>query len=289
MSFKRITPYFFLLPAFLFVGIFLIYPAIRTFCVGFQSWNGINSPTWIGLKNYQFIFRDPAFWISMKNTIIWVVGSLVFPVTVGFFLALLLFSIPFDQLFKVLFFLPYALSGVVISIVWSYMYSLNGAINTILSFFIEAKELQAWLQIVPLNTYAMILTYGWRVTGTNMVLFSVGMQAIPSEPIEAAYIEGASYWQTVRRVILPSLASTTAVVVVMSIINSLNLFDLIWVMTKGGPYRSSATLGVNVYFESFLLFNFGRGAANATILSFIVFISAIFYMKVIFNKKTIGE
>jgi len=195
------------------------------------------------------------------------------------------FSIPFDQLFKVLFFLPYALSGVVISIVWSYMYSLNGAINTILSFFIEAQELQAWLQIVPLNTYAMIITYGWRVTGTNMVLFSVGMQAIPSEPIEAAYIEGASYWQTVRRVILPSLASTTAVVVVMSIINSLNLFDLIWVMTEGGPYRSSATLGVNVYFESFLLFNFGRGAANATILSLIVFISAIFYMKVIFKRK----
>jgi multiple sugar transport system permease protein len=168
------------------------------------------------------------------------------------------------------------------------MYKLEGAINNILIFFLDESKLQPWLQIVPLNTYAMIFTYGWRMTGTNMVLFSIGMLAIPNEPIEAAYLEGANYLQTIWKVIIPMLSSTTAVVVVMAIINSLNVFDIIWVMTQGGPYRSSATLGVNMYFESFLNFNFGQGAANATVLSILIFVISIFYMRVIFKKRVIG-
>jgi len=289
MKCKVIKHYYFLLPALFFIGVFLIYPAVYTFFISFTSWSGINTPRWVGLNNYKYIFENPAFWVSLKNTIIWSVASLVFPVALGFILSLLLYSVPFESFFKVFFFLPYALSGVVISIVWWYMYSLDGAINVILALFLDENKLQPWLQSVPINTYAMILAYGWKMTGTNMVLFSVGMQAIPNEPIEAAYLEGANYWQTLRKVILPAMASTTAVVVVMSIINSLNLFDLIWVMTQGGPYQSSATLGVNMYYDSFLLFKFGRGAANATILSLIVFVAAIFYLRIIFKKSEIGD
>jgi multiple sugar transport system permease protein len=285
---RSIKPYLFLLPALFFVGFFLIYPALSTFFVSFTSWNGINTPQIVGLDNYHFLFSDPAFWKASFNTIIWVIGALVFPVSLGLAIALLLYNLPWERFFKVLIFLPYALSGVVISIVWSYMYKLEGAINNVLIFFLDESKLQPWLQIVPLNTYAMIFTYGWRMTGTNMVLFSIGMLAIPNEPIEAAYLEGASYLQTIWKVIIPMLSSTTAVVVVMAIINSLNVFDIIWVMTQGGPYRSSATLGVNMYFESFLNFNFGQGAANATVLSILIFVISIFYMRVIFKKRVIG-
>ena len=285
---RSIKPYLFLLPALFFVGFFLIYPALSTFFVSFTSWNGINTPQIVGLDNYHFLFSDPAFWKASFNTIIWVIGALVFPVSLGMAIALLLYNLPWERFFKVLIFLPYALSGVVISIVWSYMYKLEGAINNILIFFLDESKLQPWLQIVPLNTYAMIFTYGWRMTGTNMVLFSIGMLAIPNEPIEAAYLEGANYLQTIWKVIIPMLSSTTAVVVVMAIINSLNVFDIIWVMTQGGPYRSSATLGVNMYFESFLNFNFGQGAANATVLSILIFVISIFYMRVIFKKRVIG-
>jgi len=285
---RSIKPYLFLLPALFFVGFFLIYPALSTFFVSFTSWNGINTPQIVGLDNYRFLFSDPAFWKASFNTVIWVIGALVFPVSLGLAIALLLYNLPWERFFKVLIFLPYALSGVVISIVWSYMYKLEGAINNILIFFLDESKLQPWLQIVPLNTYAMIFTYGWRMTGTNMVLFSIGMLAIPNEPIEAAYLEGASYLQTIWKVIIPMLSSTTAVVVVMAIINSLNVFDIIWVMTQGGPYRSSATLGVNMYFESFLNFNFGQGAANATVLSILIFVISIFYMRVIFKKRVIG-
>lgn len=285
---EKLKPYLFLLPALFFVGCFLVYPALMTFSVSFTEWNGINVSKMVGLDNYRFIFTDPAFWKAVNNTAIWVIGSLVFPVTLGLFAALLLYSLPGERFFKVLIFMPFALSGVVVAIVWSYMYKYEGAINTILAGFIDKSRLQPWLQIVPLNTLAMIFTYGWRMTGTNMVLFSVGMLAIPDEPIEAARLEGARYFQILRKVIIPMLSSTTAVVVVMAIINSLNIFDIIWIMTQGGPYRSSATLGVNMYYESFLNFNFGHGAANATVLSIIVMAVSVFYLRVIFKKREIG-
>lgn len=286
---KKIKPYIFLIPALVFVILFLIYPAVHTIIVSFMEWNGISELQWIGFDNYVHMLQDPAFWIAFRNTILWVIGSILIPVTLGLIAALLIYMLPGQKTIKLLLFLPYALSGVVISIMWSYMYRLDGAINGILKIIGFVENIKPWLQVVPANTFAMIITNGWRMTGTNMVLFSIGMQAIPDEPIEAAYIEGSSNWQIMTRVIIPMMASTTAVVVIMAIINGFNVFDIVWVMTEGGPYRSSATLAVNMYREAFVIFKFGRGAANAVTLSLLVFVAAIFYMRVIFKKSRIGE
>jgi ABC-type sugar transport system permease subunit len=285
---KRITPYLFLVPSLFFVGLFLIYPAVNTICISFTEWDGLGVPVWIGLGNFKNMIHDPAFWMAFRNTTFWVVGSLLIPVVLGLIAALLISTLPGERVLKVLLFLPYALSGVVIAIMWYYMYSLSGSINGFLSL-LGFKNLQPWLQVVPANTFAMIFTYGWRMTGTNMVLFSIGMQAIPEEPLEAAHMEGASTWQTITRVILPMMVSTTAVVVVMAIINGLNVFDIVWIMTQGGPYRSSSTLAVNMYRETFIVFKFGLGSANALVLSALVFVAAIFYLRVIFRKSRIGE
>ena len=285
----RLKPYLFLLPALCFVGLFLVYPAISTFVISFAQWNGISKLQWIGIGNFANMINDPAFWVAFKNTVYWVIGSLLLPVLLGLIAALMISMLPGERVLKVMFFLPYALSGVVIAIMWSYMYSLNGAFNAVFKLVGLGKSVKPWLQIVPANTIAMIITYGWRMTGTNMVLFSIGMQAIPEEPLEAAYIEGASSWQTMTRVILPMMASTTAVVVVMAIINGLNAFDIVWVMTQGGPYRSSATLAVNMYRESFVVFKFGLGSANAVVLSVLVLGAAVFYLRVIFRRAKIGE
>ena len=286
---KKIKPYIFLIPALVFVILFLIYPAVHTIIVSFMEWNGISELQWIGFDNYVHMLQDTTFWIAFRNTILWVIGSILIPVTLGLIAALLIYMLPGQKTIKLLLFLPYALSGVVISIMWSYMYRLDGAINGILKIIGFVENIKPWLQVVPANTFAMIITNGWRMTGTNMVLFSIGMQAIPDEPIEAAYIEGSSNWQIMTRVIIPMMASTTAVVVIMAIINGFNVFDIVWVMTEGGPYRSSATLAVNMYREAFVIFKFGRGAANAVTLSLLVFVAAIFYMRVIFKKSRIGE
>jgi ABC-type sugar transport system permease subunit len=285
---KAIKPYLFLVPSLFFVGLFLIYPAIRTMCASFTQWDGITPPKWVGLGNFINMAHDPAFWLAFRNTAFWVVGSILIPVVLGLVAALMMSTLPGERALKVMLFLPYALSGVVIAIMWYYMYSLSGSINSFLAL-LGFKKLSPWLQVVPVNTFAMIFTYGWRMTGTNMVLFSIGMQAIPEEPLEAAHMEGASSWQTITRVILPMMVSTTAVVVVMAIINGLNVFDIVWVMTEGGPYRSSSTLAVNMYRETFVVFKFGLGSANAFVLSLLVFIAAIFYLRVIFRKTKIGE
>ena len=118
-----------------------------------------------------------------------------------------------------------------------------------------------------------------------MVLFLVGLQNIPQEPIEAAKIDGATGGQLIRKIILPMLSSMTTVVVVMAFVNGINAFDVIWVMTSGGPYRSSETLAVTMYRESFILFKLGSGSAVAILLTIIVFGSSIFYIRVVSKKE----
>jgi multiple sugar transport system permease protein len=131
----------------------------------------------------------------------------------------------------------------------------------------------------------MIAAYTWQSVGTNMVLFLIGLQTIPIDPIEAAKIDGANGWQILRRVTLPLLTPITTVIVTLAVINSFKVFDLIWVMTQGGPYRSSETLVVSMYRESFVLFNLGYGAAIASLLSLIVFVFSAVYLYQIFRRE----
>ena len=279
-------PYLYLLPALLLVGVFLLYPAIYTFYLSFTDWDGLKPPTWVGLDNYRNFLSDPAIHTSLRNTLYWTVGTLVVPVALGFVAALGVSHVPWGNVFKALFFMPYALSAVVIGIVWAFMYnSSSGTINAFLRALSLDPLARTWLQETPLNTFAMIGAFTWRIVGFNMVLFLVGLQNLPKEPIEAARLDGASGWQLIRHIILPMLMPITTVVVVMAIIHGLNAFDIIWVMTQGGPYRSSETLAVTMYRESFVVFHLGAGAAVAVVLSVLVVAASIFYLRVIFREE----
>ena len=139
---------------------------------------------------------------------------------------------------------------------------------------------QKWLYQPPWNNYAMITAYTWQTMGTNMILFLVGLQNIPHEPIEASQIDGATGWQTYRYVTWPLLQPIATVVILMALINSFKVFDIIWVMTQGGPFRSSETLAVTMYRESFTMFQMGYGAAIAVVLTiFELFLSWIYLRK----------
>jgi len=143
----------------------------------------------------------------------------------------------------------------------------------------------SWLITPPWNTIVMLIAYTWLSTGTNMILFLVGLQNIPTDPIEAAKIDGANTRQLNWYVIFPLLRPVTTVVVTIAVVNGFKVFDLIWVMTQGGPYRSSETLAVTMYRESFVSFRLGYGAAIATILSFIVIMFSIIYLRSIFKRE----
>ena len=283
--FSRFEPYLYLLPALLFVGVFLLYPAAYTLYISFSKWDGLNPPEFIGLGNYIQMFNETVFGTSLLNTLSGVIATLLFPVGLGLMLAVFVNRIPLQGFYKAIFYLPYAVSATSAAVIWTFMLSPTGVINEGLRFIGLDSLAQPWLMKPPLNTLSMLMAFTWQTTGTNMILFLVGLQAIPTDPIEAAKLDGASSWQTFRHIILPLLRPITTVVITIAVVNSFKVFDLIWVMTQGGPYRSSETLAVTMYRESFVLFRLGFGAAIANFLSLIVIVFSIAYLRSIFRQE----
>lgn len=282
---QRIEPYIYMLPAILFVGIFLLYPVVYTIYVGFTKWDGLNPPQFIGLQNYVQMFQERVFDTSLLNTVVWVVATLLFPVLLGLLLAVFINRIPLQGFYKAIFYLPYAISATSVAVIWTFMLAPDGTINQLLRVVGLGSFARPWLMEPPWNTITMLVAFTWQTTGTNMILFLVGLQAIPTDPVEAAKLDGASSFQTFRYIILPLLRPITTVVITIAVVNSFKVFDLIWIMTLGGPYRSSETLAVTMYRESFISFRLGFGAAIANFLSLIVIMFSIIYLRSIFRRE----
>ncbi|MHB8278210.1 MAG: carbohydrate ABC transporter permease [Candidatus Humimicrobiaceae bacterium] len=276
---NQFISYLFILPAFLLVVILLLIPMLQNIYYSFFNWDGIKEPIYIGLKNYVSIFTDVNFLISLRNTIVWVGFTLIFPVMGGLLVAVFTKGIVFENFFKSIFFIPITISFVATGIIWTYMFSREmGVINSLLNL-IRLNIKISWLTKVPLNTFALLIGWTWQQLGINMVLFLMGLATIPSEQTEAAMIDGANKWQMFIHITFPMLRPITTVVITMAMVNSFKAFDIIYVMTRGGPYRSSETLAVTMFRETFTIFNMGYGAAIAVILSIIVIAVSSIYIK----------
>jgi multiple sugar transport system permease protein len=275
---RSATPYLFLIPALVFVAILLLYPFARSAYLSFTDYKGIGTPEWVGLENYRDLARDPVLSRTLTNTMLWVVGTLILPVGLGLVIAVLSWNAKAGSMLRLPFLIPYALSGTAIATVWQFMLVRDGAINNVLEALGLSSLARPWLLSPPLNTWSMIVASTWQAVGVSVLLFIIGLQVIPPEPIQAARIDGAEGWRLFRDMTLPMLAPMTIVVVGISLVNSLKTFDIVWIMTQGGPYRSSETLAVMMYRETFVLFRFGYGAAIAVLLSVIVFAVSIFYL-----------
>lgn len=278
------APYLFILPAAFLVTALFIYSAVFTALISFTDWDGLSSLRFVGFSNYIHIFTDPVFLGSLTNTMIWVIATLVLPVGLGLLMAVGIQRSRLRHVFQNIFYLPYALSATTAGVIWAFLFSSNG-----LSAFFDAVGLHSWdldwLNTPGLNTISMIVAYTWQTMGTNMVLFLVGLQAMPKEPLEAARLDGAHGWTLFRFVVFPLLRPFTNVVVLMALVNSFKVFDQIWVMTQGGPYNSSETLAITMYRESFVLQHFGYGSAVAVILSLFVLILSYGYLRSSFRKE----
>lgn len=274
----RATPYLFLLPAVALVGGLLLWPFVRTLYLSFTDYDGSTSATWVGLENYDRLINDRVLGDAMLNTLYWVVGTLLLPVGIGLLIAVLSFNARGASLFRLPFLIPYALSGTAIGVMWEFMLRSNGAFNSVLEALGLESLSQRWLLDTPLNTWSMIVASTWQSVGVSVLLFLIGLQTIPKDPIEAAKLDGAEGFTLFRTMTFPLVRPMTIVVVGISLVNSLKTFDIIWVMTQGGPYRSSETLAVMMYRETFLLFRHGYGSAIAVLLSVIVLAVSIVYL-----------
>jgi raffinose/stachyose/melibiose transport system permease protein len=279
---QAFTPLPFILPALIIYAIFALYPMVSALLLSFYDWDGVSEErNFVGLNNYVQIFtQDPVFWTAVKNSIIWVVMSLIVPTIVGLTLAVAVNQKIFARnSFRAIFYLPSIVASIAVATIWSWMYNpLLGLFNSLLKSLGLGFLIQDWLGDPSVALFSIFIAYVWQSSGANMVLFLAGLQGVPQELKEAALVDGANSWKAFWNVTIPSLRQTFIVVTVLTIINSLKVFDLIVGMTSGGPGQSTQVLALWSYTQSFGLRDFGNGMAVAIVLLGLTLLIVIPYM-----------
>jgi len=276
----------FLLPAFIILAIFLVLPILTALYLSFTSYDGFTSLKWVGLRNYISHFNRLPFWISLKNTLYFVGGTVPSRMMLALALALI-FNVPFKgkAVFKAIFFIPVITSLVVLSMIWLWLYApLGGILNSFLAFI--GFPPQRWLLDVNLAMPSLIVMEIWRTVGYWMVIYLAALQGIPHQLYEAARLDGANKWQLFRSITFPCLAAAHIFVLIMSTIWSFQVFTQIYIMTGGGPAQATTVLVFSIYKEAFEEIRFGYASASAMLFFLIVFAISFLNMKVL-KKRTI--
>lgn len=268
----------FLAPAIILVTALMTAPFVATVYRSFFDNRFIGSG-FAGVDNYRQMFSDPDVLRSLLNTLMWLVGTIVLPIGLGLAIAVMTNSVPWGKYARLAIVLPYAISGAAVAVVWNFMLQSDGAVNQALDSLGLSGLEHDWLLNWPLNTIVMIVANAWQATGVAVILFLVGLQAIPPETIEAGALDGADGWKRFQHIIFPQLRAVTIVVVGISLVNGLKAFDLIWVLSQGGPARSTETLAVSMYWETFVLQRPGSGAAVAVVLTIVVVAASWIYLR----------
>lgn len=274
----------YILPAVLVVVALLYAPFLYTIWLSFTDKQGAGPASFAGFENYVEYLTSWNFLEALRNTLLWVVGTIVLPVGLGLVIALFTYGTRRASASRFPFLLPYALSGAAVGVVFGFILRPEGALGQALDFFGLPGGDTSWLLTGPGNTIMMIIAASWHSVGVNALLFVVGLQAIPREPIEAAMLDGASGWRLFRHVTWPLLTPLTTVVVALAMVASLKTFDIVWVMTQGGPGRSSETLAVSMYRETFVIQKYGYGSAVAVVLSVVAIVVSMSYLRRQFRR-----
>lgn len=276
---KKLLSASFIAPALILCGVLLYAPFLYTSYLSLTEFNGLGEPEFVGLDKYGELVSDPNILQSMLNTLMWVIGTLVLPVGLGLLIAVLAHGLKGSFWYRLPFLLPYAISGIAVGVIFAFILQTGGALTQALELFGMPFANARWLLDWPLNTFVMIAAATWQGAGVNALLFGVGLQSIPKEPIEAAKVDGATGWTLFKNITWPMLAPMTTVVIGLSIVGSLKTFDIVWGMTQGGPGRVSETLAITMYKASFMLNDYGLGAAVALLLTVVTVSASLLYLR----------
>ncbi len=277
---ENAVAYAFLLPGLILYVAFVVKPTIETAYLSLHRWDGASANmVFVGIANFSKALSDRVFWLSAYHNVLWTIVTLVFSFGVGLALAILLMEkIKLRSLFSVVYFIPVIPSLVVVGIIWSWLY--NPRIGLIPKA-LQALKLGGLVQIGILGDPALVLpavaiVFSWSFFGFCMVIFVAGLQGINPVLFDAAKVDGAGHWQRVWHVTIPALRNTTTLVLLLCLIFSFKVFDLIYIMTKGGPSHSSEVLATYMYNQAFRLNYVGFGAALALVLMGIIFAFSFF-------------
>ena len=276
---QALAPWLFLAPGMLFFLLYVVFPIFQSFNISLYEWDGLGTPEFVGLRNYEDLYYDDAFYTSLRNNVIWLVLYLL-AIPAGLGIALFLNQTVFGiRLYKSLFFFPFVISQVVVGLVFTWFYDPTfGLLNHMLG----------WVGLGPITvlgdpryvTLGIIAAGLWPQTAYCMILYLTGLNAVDPEQVEAARLDGAKGWRMLWHVILPQLQPATFIAFVVTIIGALRSFDLIMIMTNGGPFGESRVLAFYMFEVALSEFGFrmGYGSAIAVVLFLIMLVYIAFFL-----------
>jgi multiple sugar transport system permease protein len=256
----------------------VFWPAFNSFQLSFTRWSGVGVAEPVGLRNYQTLLNDPIFATAVRNNVFWVVGFGGLSVIIGLALAVAL-----NQprrgvgIYRSAIYLPMVFSLAVTGLFWRVMYQPDGPVNSVLAVFgLDAGH--QWLADPNTALAAILVAAVWRQAGYIMVLYLAGLKGCDPSLEEAAAVDGASWWQRFRFVVFPQLRNVNMVIFAVTVIDSLRTFDIVWAMTRGGPYNSSQLLSTYMYQVGFTQVNLGYGSAIAVVIFLLAIAFIITYL-----------
>jgi raffinose/stachyose/melibiose transport system permease protein len=273
----------------LFAG-FVLLPICIAAYYGLYNWTGYGPLSdFTGLHNYKLVLADPVFRSSLWHNLIIAVLSLVIQLPISIAIALLLNrKMRGGSFLRMAVFAPYVVSQATTAVLWLLLLQPGGFVDQLMKAVGLGGLVQEWLANPTIVLYTMFVVLTWQFIGFGVILLLAGLQGIPGELREAAAIDGASAWQTTRRITLPLLGPTVRIWIFLSMIGSLQVFDLVWIMTLGGPANASSTMVTYMIFFGFRSLEFGYGSAAAVILFVISFVLAFLYQRFVLRRDTAG-
>jgi raffinose/stachyose/melibiose transport system permease protein len=274
--------YLLVLPAAVVFAFYITYPLFHTCVLSAYSWTPLDPvKRFVGLGNYRELLRDRYFYNALLNNGWWIVLSLVTQLPLALLLAVGIGSaLRRHRLMRTLFFSPLIVPAVAVGLIWTLFYDPNfGALNSLLERAGLESLTRGWLGDPKLATFAIIAVSGWRYTGFHMMIMLAGLQAIPEDLYEAAVIDGATSWQSFWRITLPLMRRIILVDALLITVGSVKIFDLIWVMTEGGPNHASEVLATYMYYSGFIADRMGYAAAIATVMLILTLLATVIYLR----------
>ncbi len=279
---QRYNAIFFILPGLLVYLAFMVYPFLDTIYLSFTNWNGVaDTKHWVGLANYARMFGDGTVLKAFWNNVIWVVIGTISPVIIGLLLALLLWSgVRGSLLFRTIYFLPFILPLVVVGIVWQWIYHpLFGVLNKALNAVGLKGLARGWLGDPHTALYAVLAAAIWATFGFVVVVLLAALQNVDMSLVEAAMIDGANWFQRARHIVIPQIAPVLTMVTTITLIGGFSVFDIVFVMTGGGPGHSSEVLATYTYKTAFQQNEAGYGSALSMLITALSFVSAVVFVR----------
>jgi raffinose/stachyose/melibiose transport system permease protein len=278
-----IVPYFWVAPALAVFALFTLLPVAVALGLSFTSWDGSGDPVFNGLHNYAQAFGDGEYWTAILHNIQYAVGTVVGKLVLSLGLALAMNQVlPARAIFRTALFLPVVLSFVVVGLLWSWIYNYDaGLLNSMLGHLGLESLQRDWLGDQKVALWALVIVDIWKWFGFHMIIFLAGLQSIPQELYEAGRIDGATSWRLLRHITLPLILPISLINLVLAASGAFNVFDVVYVMTEGGPVNATNVAMMEIYKQAFQFYHFGYSSALSVVQLVLVSVVSLTLLLVI--------